>query len=225
MAASALRTESQCKLFRIRWTKQRSSERAVDSRFPSEAQRILGAVETSGVAARRFCSRLSAKAGSSLAVLGDHDRDVECREDADWVAAGRIDNDQVVNAVPCHQLRGAVQRRVRGDRDERLGRRSDAGGYPLGSPLLAAATTSSADTTPIGRRLSSITATAWTRCLVMMPATSPSGVSAEQVSTPACIQSRTRTCCSCDPWLDRSGIAVDSSSRWRPASGRSTSRR
>jgi hypothetical protein len=37
-----LGTESQCQLFRIRWT-ERSSERAVDSRVPSEAQRILGA--------------------------------------------------------------------------------------------------------------------------------------------------------------------------------------
>jgi len=42
--------ESQGQLFRIRCTEQRSSERAVDSRFPSEAQRILGAIESSGVA-------------------------------------------------------------------------------------------------------------------------------------------------------------------------------
>ena len=53
-----LRAESQYELFRIRWTEQRSSERAVDIRFPSEAQRILGAIETSGVAARRFCPML-----------------------------------------------------------------------------------------------------------------------------------------------------------------------
>jgi hypothetical protein len=77
--------------------------RAVDSRFPSEA---------SGSSAR---SRLSVlppggllgALGLSLAVLGDQDRDVECREDADWVAVGRIDNDQVVNAVLCHEFRGA----------------------------------------------------------------------------------------------------------------------
>lgn len=78
-----------------------------------------------------FARSVNAKAGSSLPVLGHQDRDVECREDADWVAVGRIDNDQVVNAVPCHQLRGAVQRRVRGDRDERLGRRSDARCHPF----------------------------------------------------------------------------------------------
>jgi len=37
-----LGTESQCQRFRIRCA-ERSSERAVDSRVPSEAQRILGA--------------------------------------------------------------------------------------------------------------------------------------------------------------------------------------
>ena len=37
-----LGAESQCQLFRIRCAEQHSSERAVDSRVPSEAQRILG---------------------------------------------------------------------------------------------------------------------------------------------------------------------------------------